>query len=111
MDRDKAYLRDILDACRRIIGRTAGFDLNAFTADEDVQDIVMRQMTVLGEAARLVSENTRKRFPEVPWHQIAGMRNRLAHEYREIDFEEVWITVERDIPTLASQVERILAGV
>lgn len=108
MNRDKAYLQDILNAGERIVVKTRDCDLSAFISDEDIQDIVMRQITIMGEAARMTSGVTKSRFPEIPWHHIAGMRNRLVHEYREIDFEEVWKTAREDVPALMTRIENAL---
>ncbi len=109
MDRDRAYLRDIVDAAKRICSKTEKISFATFLADADVQDIVMRQITIMGEAARIISEETKGRFPEIPWHKISGMRNRLVHEYRDIDFEEVRKTARSDIPKLLRRIEKVLS--
>jgi uncharacterized protein with HEPN domain len=108
MHRDKAYLQDILSAGKRIGSKITGIDQAAFLSDEDLQDIVMRQITVMGEAARTLSDATKERFSDIPWYKISGMRNRLVHEYRDIDYEEVWKTVSVSIPELLIQIERVM---
>jgi len=108
MDRDKVYLQDILTAAVRISEKMGKCDLASFLDDNDLQDIVMRQITIMGEAARIVSDETKERFPSIPWHRIAGMRNRLVHEYHEIDLEEVWKTARENIPALMKQIRNAL---
>jgi uncharacterized protein with HEPN domain len=95
MPRDKAILQDIVAAAERIVVKVNGVPLNRFLSDEDLQDILLRQITVMGEATRLLSEETRQRFPDIPWHRIAGMRNRLVHEYRDIDYKQCGIRRRR----------------
>lgn len=69
---------------------------------------MLRQITIIGKAARAVSETTKAQSPEIPRHKMAGMRNRLVHDYRDTDFEEVWETATRDIPQLKRQIEALL---
>jgi uncharacterized protein with HEPN domain len=59
-----------------------------------------RRLEVVGEAARKTSDDVRAQYPEVPWAQMAGLRNRLAHEYDAVDMESVWLTVARDLPAI-----------
>lgn len=67
------------------------------------------QIAVIGEAVKRVSQNTRSKHPEVPWKDIAGMRDRLIHGYDSVDFDELWKTATEDVPALLQQVKRILA--
>ncbi|MBI5060000.1 DUF86 domain-containing protein [candidate division KSB1 bacterium] len=102
-------MRDILDAGNRIATKTNNVSLADFLANPDIQDIVMRQITIMGEAARIISDQTKERFSNIPWHKISGMRNRLVHEYRDIDYEEVWKTAKSDVPKLVRQIDRVLS--
>jgi uncharacterized protein with HEPN domain len=104
------YLDHIIAAAERIRRFTKDMTEPAFLDNELVQDGVIRNIEVIGEAAR----NVQRRFPEyaaahpeVPWEDVYGMRNRLSHGYFAIDLELVWKTVERDIPELAAQIRQL----
>jgi uncharacterized protein with HEPN domain len=104
---DRVYLRHILDAIADIDRYTApGQD--AFLADTMCQDAVIRKLEVIGEAVKHVNDATRNRRPDIPWKQIAGMRNRLTHHYFGVDIDLVWRVAERDLPTLKAAVEALL---
>lgn len=109
MRRDEAYLTDIQTAGRRVMMKTEGMSLEQFEADEDMQDIVIRQIGIMGEAARNLSDNFKELHWQVPWHEITGMRNRLVHDYTQIDFNKIWKTVKEDIPKLIQQIDDLLA--
>ncbi|MEM9772188.1 MAG: HepT-like ribonuclease domain-containing protein [Cyanobacteria bacterium P01_D01_bin.73] len=76
-----------------------------FIADVQLQDSVIRRLMVIAEAARRISPATRDRLDNIAWHEINGMRNRLVHEYNEIDFDLVWSVVESEVPELISILE------
>jgi uncharacterized protein with HEPN domain len=73
-----------------------------------VQDGVIRQVEVVGEAAKRVSGEVKTKCPDIPWQDITGMRNKLIHDYFGVDLEAVWETVRKDVPRLKSQVESLL---
>lgn len=79
-----------------------------FLEDRLRQDGVVRQLEIIGEASRQLSDELRRRHPEVPWRQIIGMRNRIIHEYFSVDLEIVWEVVTQDLPVLKDQVQGIL---
>jgi uncharacterized protein with HEPN domain len=89
MQRDDAYVKDILLAARKVVAFTTGVTWNAIAADERIQSSVLWQIGIMGEAARRVSDRLREQHPEIPWYEIVGMRNRLVHDYSRIDFREV----------------------
>jgi len=96
----EASLADIRTFARRALVYVEGIDRERFLDDIGVQDQVIRCLEVVGEAARRTPEDVRVRYPEVPWVQMAGLRNRLAHEYDAIDMDSVWLTVTRDLPAI-----------
>jgi uncharacterized protein with HEPN domain len=100
MYQDNDFIADIVKSCERIIAKTRGRQLEEFLETEDLHDIVVRQFTIIGEAARNLSEDAKEQFPDVPWHLVSGMRNRLVHDYRGTDLREVWRTIQIDIPEL-----------
>jgi uncharacterized protein with HEPN domain len=107
MRRDDALLLDMLLACRKLLRFTSGLNADSFRVNDLVQSAVLREFQVLGDAARQVSDVTRGAYPEVPWHMIAGMRNRLVHAYFDIRLDTVWNTIQQDIPQLAAALEAI----
>ena len=108
MSRDEAYLLDILLAARDVQSYVEGFDFERFESSELHQDAVVRKLEVIGEAAKRVSEEMKGSAPGIPWRKIAGMRDRLIHEYSRIDLEEVWDTVQNGIPELIDKVEPLV---
>jgi uncharacterized protein with HEPN domain len=105
------YLQHILDAIDRASAYVAGMDLEAFERDTRTQDAVIRSIEIVGEAAnktRLADPEFAARFPDVPWDVIYGMRNRIVHDYFEVDLEIVWQTVQQDLPALRTQIAELL---
>jgi uncharacterized protein with HEPN domain len=100
MWRDDAYMLDMLLSARKVQEFTRDADWEAFSSDELLQNAVMHQIQIIGEAARKISEEYKKRHPEIPWQGIIGMRNRLVHEYFDIIPERLWEVVEHSIPEL-----------
>jgi uncharacterized protein with HEPN domain len=103
MDKDKLYREHIIEAVGKIRTYTEGLTLEAFKADMLRQDGVIRELQVIGEAARMISEKTKQAHPDVPWYQIVGMRNRLIHEYFGVDLDAVWKTVTQDLRVLVDK--------
>lgn len=108
MWRDEALLLDMLLAARKIRKYTQGVNAERFYHHEIMQDAVMRQIQIIGEAARKISPDFQATHPEIPWSVIIGMRNRLVHEYFRIIPEKVWQVVEFDIPRLIAMLEPLV---
>ena len=87
MKRDAAAILDVLKAAQLAQTFVAGMDRNSFLADDKTQSAVMHQLLVIGEAAKRVSDATRTAYPAVPWATMAGMRDKLIHEYDDVDIE------------------------
>jgi uncharacterized protein with HEPN domain len=105
---DRVYLGHIRDAIHDIERYTAG-GRDTFMADRMQQDAVIRKLEIIGEAVKHLSEQTTSRRPEIPWKRIAGMRDRLTHDYFGVDLELVWTVVERDLPFLRTAVDALLS--
>ena len=101
-------VRDILESIAAI-ERHADCTKTGFARDELLQTWYLRHLQIVGEAARAIPEDVRAMAPEVPWHQIAGMRNVLVHGYFEVDTDLVWDTAMGDLPALKPSMERLLA--
>lgn len=107
-DRDPAYLWDMLQAAREVESMLDDYDLPAFLADRVVLRAIERSLEIIGEAARCVSSSYQDDHPEIPWREIIGQRNILAHEYGQIDHELLYKTANEDIPRLISIIEKLL---
>lgn len=102
------YLEDIVEAAEKIQRYTTGMTYEAFEEDEKTTDAVLRNFEVIGKAAKNVPEDVRQEYDEIPWSEMAGMRDKLIHGYATIELEIVWTTVEEDVPTLTSQLEAVI---
>lgn len=108
MSRDEVYLRDVLDAATVALGYVGGKTREEFLADMQLQDAVIRRLSILGEAARRVSDIGRAAWPELPWAEMVGMRNIVVHEYDNVDAEVVWSAVQEDLPRLVRSLNKVL---
>lgn len=107
MKDDRFYLTHIIECAERIEGYTrSGRD--AFMQSEMIQDAVVRNFEIIGEATKQVSQDLKDSHPGVPWRRIAGFRDVLIHGYFTIDLNEVWNVVGRDLADLKSKIESIL---
>ena len=107
MKDDRVYLAHLRDAIDRILDYTAG-GKSEFLEDTKTQDAVVRNLEILGEAAKNVSAALRQTHDNVPWRRLAGMRDKLIHEYFGVNLDIVWQVVEQELPTLRQQVDQIL---
>ncbi len=100
---DADFLSDIREALQRIETYAAGMTYEAFTADIKTQDAIIRNLEILGEAAKNLSEDIRARHPAVPWKSMAGARDRLIHHYFGVNLDIVWQIVSVELPQVARQ--------
>lgn len=105
---DSVYLRHVLDAISRIEEYLQDVDEAAFHQRHLIQDGVIRQLEIIGEAVKHISREIRAKYIHIPWQDIAGMRDKLIHNYFGIDIDEVWLTTREDIPVFKAQVAEIL---
>ena len=107
---DAATLRDLVAACMRVMGFVQGESRSDLDQDDRLLSACCYQISVMGEAVKRISPTTRRRHPEVPWKDIAGMRDRLIHGYDSVDTDQLWKTATEDVPALLEQIKTILAA-
>jgi uncharacterized protein with HEPN domain len=100
----------MLDAARGACTAMQGVTRERFDTDENLRLAQAHRIQIIGEAARRVSEAGRLAHPEIPWHQITGMRHRIVHDYVNIQYSVVWEVVTRDLPALVETLEKLVTG-
>jgi len=101
-------LSDIKESVRRMMAYTSGMTYEAFMADGKTQDAIIRNLEIIGEAAKNLSAELRAKHPDVPWKSMASVRDRLIHHYFGVNLDIVWEIVATELPTIALQVAKIL---
>lgn len=107
-DKILLYLKDIKTAITSIDEFIEGLDFNQFKVDDKTSSAVIRKFEIIGEATKNIPEVIRKKYPEIPWKDIAGMRDKLIHAYSEVDLKLVWTTIHQRLPKLKSTIEKLL---
>jgi uncharacterized protein with HEPN domain len=98
--RDKEYLADVVEAMQRIVAYTGELTYEEFLTDRKTQDAVLRNLQVMGEAVKKLSALTKQAHPHLPWKQIAGMRDKVVHDYFGINYDIVWALGKEELPAL-----------
>ena len=104
----REYLRHILAEADYLATASAGLTREAFQHDDTLQRAFVRSLGIVGETAKKVPPEMRAQYPEVEWKAMAGLRDRLVHDYFGVDYDIVWDVIENKIPVLRSHVRRIL---
>jgi uncharacterized protein with HEPN domain len=102
------YLKDILAAMESIEGFIAGMDLDTFQKDDKTTSAVMRKLEIIGEAVKQIPDEIRLKHSQVPWKEMAGMRDKLIHFYFGIDYHLVWTTVAERLPQVKQENQKVL---
>lgn len=104
---DQVYIEHILEAITKIERFTFGITKLDFEKNVLIQDAIIRNIEIIGEATKKISKSLTQNHPEVPWSSMAGMRDKLIHDYLDVDLDVVWKTVEVDLPLLKELVSNI----
>ncbi|MDK2978729.1 MAG: hypothetical protein PWP52_1443 [Bacteroidales bacterium] len=107
MKEDLVYIEHIMDCIRKIKDYSYHLDRDDFLKNELVQDAIIRNIEIIGEATKNVSAGFKQSYPDIPWKEMAGMRDKLVHDYLGVDVEVVWATIHQDIPFLEQQIQKI----
>ncbi|KQC13995.1 MAG: DUF86 domain-containing protein [Methanothrix sp.] len=102
------YLQDILDAIESAESFVADMDYDAFEADEKTNFAAVRALEIVGEASKKIPPDIRREYPDVPWREMAGMRDKLSHDYFGVNLQRVFETVRRDLPPLRASIKKIV---
>lgn len=104
----KEFLRDILEASHRIYAYTDSLEYEEFLEDLKTQDAVVRNMEIIGEATEKLPDNFRQEYDLIPWRSLAGMRDKLIHDYFGVNFDIVWEVLKHDLPGLEERITEII---
>ncbi len=104
----KDYILDILTSIDEIEEFTEGMDFEEFAVDKKTINAVIRSLEVMGEAVKKIPREIREKYPDIPWKYLAGMRDKLIHEYHGVDLEIVWEVIRTEIPPLRQRFEKVL---
>jgi len=104
----KPYLEHILQECEFLIEKSKTIALEDFIGDPVLMRAFTRSLEIIGEAVKNLPDEFREKYPEIPWKEIAGMRDKLIHEYFGVNYKIVWKTIQQEIPRLKNQVEEIM---
>jgi uncharacterized protein with HEPN domain len=105
--RDKEYLADVVEAVQRIVDYTGELTYEEFLADRKTQDAVLRNLQVMGEAVKKLSAPVKQAHPNLPWKQMAGMRDKVVHDYFGINYDIVWALAKEEFPALLASLTTI----
>jgi uncharacterized protein with HEPN domain len=103
----KFRLEDIVDSIELIFEYAEDVDYNSWKKDRKTIDAIIRNLEIIGEAAAHIPEDIQKQYPDIPWHQMKGIRNMLIHEYFGVDIDVLWRTVQDDLPILHKEIQKI----
>jgi uncharacterized protein with HEPN domain len=102
------FLKDMENSVRKILKYTENIDFETFLNDEKTIDAVERNFEIIGEAVKSLSDDFKNTYPDIPFRQIAGMRDKIIHDYFGVDYEIVWKTIKSKLPEFKSNIDKII---
>lgn len=102
------FLQHILESIKEIEKNVFDLDKESFLENTTIQDAVIRRLEIIGEATKNISEDFRGKYPEIEWRKIAGLRDIIVHAYFQISLDLVWKIIQKDIPVLDKQLQKIM---
>jgi len=107
-ERDAAYLWDMVEAGERIASYTQGLTVELYLRDQKTCDAVERNLEVIGEAWRRLSDDFKQAHSEIPWRKIIGLRNILVHDYERVDDKEIWAVATMHVPDFITKLKPLI---
>lgn len=108
MKNELIFIKHIEDSIKDLESFVKEMSKKDFLKNKIIQSAVIRQIEVIGEATKNISDNFKKKYPKIEWKIISGMRDKLIHHYFGVDLEQVWLVVKKDIPVLKKEINFIL---
>jgi len=105
------YLKDILAAIESIESFIAGMNLDTFQIDDKTNSAVMRKLEIIGEAVKQIPDEMRQEYSQIPWKEMAGMRDKLIHFYFGVDYDLVWKAITERLPNIKQDIEKMMKNV
>ncbi len=102
------FIEDILDGMNKAETLLEGVSYSQFESDFRINFAVVRALEIIGEAAKHLPDELRQRYPDIPWKNMAGMRDRIIHGYDNLDLQIVWAVVKNDIPQIKPHIELVI---
>ena len=105
---DLEFLSDIKEAIKRIENYTKSISYSSFKKNTKTQDAVVRNIEIIGEAAKSISNNLKEECPQIPWKKITGIRDRLIHSYFGVNYDIVWAVAKKELKAVSSEIDNLL---
>lgn len=102
------FLKDILESIQKIEEFVEGMEFDEFPKDDKTASAVVRKFEIIGEAVKIMPKEIKEKYPDVPWHEMAKMRDKVIHHYFAVDYEILWKTIKESLPDLKKQIKKIV---
>jgi uncharacterized protein with HEPN domain len=112
MNRDvNVYIEDIFESLNRVKEYSEGVSREEFFSDHQLQDAIIRRFEIVGEATKQVPDETRDKYPDLPWREMAGLRDVLIHQYSRVSMKRIWNIIENDLDDLIARFSKVVEAV